>query len=44
MTKVVCIITGTGLKDPDAASKLEPGSMEEYPANVDEVERAMALS
>ena len=42
--KVVCVITGTGLKDPDAADGLEPLSMEEYPAELSAVERAMALA
>ena len=41
--KVVCILTGNGLKDPDLASDLEPGSLEEYAAELSNVERAMAL-
>ena len=41
--KVVCVITGTGLKDPDLADTLEPGSMEEYPAELTAVERALSL-
>ncbi len=39
---VVCVITGTGLKDPDLASTLDPASMEEYPADLKVVERALA--
>lgn len=42
--KVVCVITGTGLKDPDLANTLEPVSMEEYPAELAAVERALALA
>ena len=42
--KVVCVITGTGLKDPDLASSLESGAMEEYPADLEAVERALALA
>ena len=41
--RVVCVITGTGLKDPELASGLQPASMEEYPADVETVERALAL-
>jgi threonine synthase len=40
--RVVCIITGTGLKDPDLAGELEPVVMEEYPAELDAIERALA--
>ena len=43
-TRVVCVITGTGLKDPDLASRLETTSIKEYPASVDAVEKAMALT
>ena len=42
--RVVCIVTGTGLKDLDAAATLEPISMEEYPAELGAVERALALA
>ena len=42
--KVVCIITGTGLKDPDLAIELGPGSLEEYPPDLAEVEKALAPS
>ena len=41
--KIVCIITGTGLKDPDLASNLEPVSIEEVPADLSRVEQALAL-
>ena len=30
--RAVCIITGTGLKDPDVAGGMQPASVEEYPA------------
>ena len=39
--RVVCVITGTGLKDPDLASDLDPASMEEYPAELDALEQAL---
>ena len=41
--KVVCVITGHGLKDPDLANEIEPVWMEEYPADVDAVEQALGL-
>ena len=41
--KVVCILTGTGLKDPDLAGTLDPVSMEEFPAELSAVERALNL-
>ena len=41
--RAVCIVTGTGLKDPDLAGELEPAAMEEYPAEVEAVEKALAL-
>ena len=41
--RVVCIITGTGLKDPDLARSLEPVAAEEYPVDLGAVERALAL-
>ena len=41
---VVCIITGTGLKDPDAASDLEPSAFEECAGNLEAVERVLALA
>ena len=39
--KVACVITGSGLKDPDVAAGLEPLSMREYPAELDALERAL---
>jgi threonine synthase len=42
--KVVCIITGSGLKDPECASGLDALSMAEYPAELEAVERALALA
>ena len=41
--RVVCIITGIGLKDPDVASNLEPVSIEEVPTDLSRVEQALAL-
>ena len=41
--RVVCVITGTGLKDPELATSLEPVYMEEYPAELTAVERALTL-
>ena len=41
---VACIITGTGLKDPDVANTIEPVFMEEYPAELAAVERALVLA
>ena len=42
--RVVCIITGTGLKDPDLAYELEPAALEEYPAELEVVEKALATT
>ena len=42
--KAVCIITGTGLKDPDIAYSLEPVAMDEYPAKLSAVEKALDLA
>ncbi len=42
--KVVCIITGSGLKDPDMANELSTAPLEECPADMTAVERALALS
>ena len=39
--RAVCIITGTGLKDPDLAGELEPSFMEEYTTELADVERAL---
>ena len=41
--KVVCILTGTGLKDRDLTSDLGPSPPEGYAAELSNVERAMAL-
>lgn len=41
--KIVCIITGHGLKDPDLANEIEPVWMEEYPPDLDAVEQALGL-
>ena len=40
--KVVCIITGSGLKDPDLANEIEPTWMEEYPPDLAAVEQALS--
>lgn len=40
--RVACVITGSGLKDPDVAAGLEPLSMREYPAELDALERALS--
>ncbi len=40
--RVVCVITGSGLKDPDVAADLEPLSMREYPADQGAVEKALS--
>ena len=40
---IVCILTGSGLKDPDLASSMEPVFMEEYPAELEAVEDALEL-
>lgn len=40
---IVCILTGSGLKDPDLASSMEPVFMEEYPAEFEAVEGALEL-
>ena len=39
--RAVCIVTGTGLKDPDSADRLEAVAMEEYPAEIEALERAL---
>jgi threonine synthase len=41
---VVCIITGTGLKDPDSARRLDDVSMEEHPPELAALERALELA
>ena len=42
--RVVCILTGTGLKDPDLASKLEVAPMDECPPELGALERVLALA
>ena len=42
--KVVCVITGSGLKDPDTAVGVEPTYMEEFPADIGAIEDAMGLA
>ena len=39
--KVVCVITGSGLKDPDMANEIEPEWMEEFPPDLAAVEQAL---
>ena len=41
--RVVCIITGSGLKDPDVAEQTNAPVMEEFPAELEAVERALAF-
>ena len=41
--KVVCVITGSGLKDPELAGKLDT-VMEEYPADLAAIERALKVT
>ncbi len=41
--RVVCVITGSGLKDPDNAMKDAP-SITELPADLDQVARALGLT
>ena len=43
-SKVVCVITGTGLKDPDLAGGLESPTLMEYPSELQAVERALDLA
>lgn len=42
--RVVCVITGSGLKDPDLANEIEPAWMDEYPPDLTSVEQAMGLA
>lgn len=42
--KVVCVITGTGLKDLEQSTRLIPGSMEECAPDLTAVEKAMDLN
>ena len=41
--KIVCVITGSGLKDPELAGKLDT-VMEEYPADLAAIERALNVT
>ncbi len=41
--RAVCVITGSGLKDPDLANEIEPEWMEEYPPDVAAVEQALTV-
>jgi threonine synthase len=41
---VVCILTGTGLKDPDISAEIEPKSIGEYSADMDSVEKALFIA
>ena len=43
-SKVVCVITGSGLKDPDTAVTIEPAFMDEYPTDTGAIEAAMGLA
>ena len=43
-SRVVCVITGSGLKDPDTAVTIEPAFMDEYPAETGAIEAAMGLA
>ena len=41
---IVCVLTGTGLKDPDTANGLRSGpAQREFPAELEDVERALGL-
>ena len=41
--RIVCIITGSGLKDPDVAEQTNAPIMEEFPSELEAVERALAF-
>jgi len=41
--KIVCVLTGNGLKDPDIANEIEPTSIGEYAAELESVEEALSL-
>ena len=41
--RVVCVIAGVGLKGTDFASELEPVDLQEYPGELEAVERAPAV-
>ena len=40
-SRLVCVVTGSGLKDPDTALRGAEGSLEELPADLGAVERAL---
>ena len=42
--RVVCVITGTGLKEPELASRYTDIPLEEVEAELDAVEEALALA
>ncbi len=42
--RVVCVITGTGLKDPELATGLDPVYIGEHPAELSAVEQALTLA
>ena len=42
--KIVCVLTGNGLKDPDIANEIEPASIGEYAAELKSVEEALSLA
>jgi threonine synthase len=42
--RAVCVITGTGLKDPELATRLVKTQMVEVAPEMDQVEDALALS
>ncbi len=42
--RVVCVITGTGLKDPELATKLAKAELVEVSPDMEEVQNALALS
>ena len=41
---IVCVLTGNGLKDPDIAEGISAVSMEEYDAELESLEEALAIS
>ena len=43
-SKVVCVITGSGLKDPDTAVSVDPVFREEFPADTGAIEDALGLA
>ena len=41
--RVVCVVTGTGLKNPDLAAELGPTKLEEYPPDAEIVAAALSF-